>query len=367
MPGLLVHEWISTHGGSENVLEVMASAYPDQPIAALWKDEPSRFPDSRVQQSWLAKRPALRQRKFLALPFMPLVWRRMDLSQYDSLLVSSHAFAHQIASNPTAPAKAHIYVHTPARYVWEPSLDARKDSPLLLPARAALRSMDRRLTSQTAEIAANSQFVAERIMAAWGREARVIHPPADVSAIQGSGPWAEQVTGEETRTLAALPDRFVLGASRFVRYKRLDLAVRVGELLGLPVVLAGSGEDQAFLEDVASKASVPIHFVHRPSDELLRALMESASLFVFPPIEDFGIMPVEAAALGTPSLVNRIGGAKESVEKLDGGAAVDFSDATEVRQYAEKVMADDYSDLGVRARHFSNERFVAEIREWRGE
>ena len=105
-----------------------------------------------------------------------------------------------------------------------------------------------------------------------------------------------------------------------VSYKRLDKVIEVGEALGMPVVIAGSGPEEAVLRARGAAASVPVLFTGRVSDEQLYALYQEASLFVFMPIEDFGIMPVECMATGTPVLVNSVGGAKESVNAVGLGA-----------------------------------------------
>lgn len=365
MTGLLVHEWISTHGGSEKVLQAMTDEYPRTDILCLWQDSPEIFPPERVRESALARSRILRRHKALALPLMPLIWQSVDLSPYEWLLISSHAFAHQIAANATAPESVHVYVHTPARYIWSPALDPRRTSKALIPARAALRSLDKRRASRTASFAANSAFIAERILDAWDRPARVIYPPVEVLDLQNGRPWVDAVAGGESAVVDRLPDRFVLGASRFVRYKRVDRAIDVGEQLGLPVVIAGNGEEEGAIQKRASSARVPVSIVRKPSDALLRALMERASLYVFPPVEDFGIMPVEAAALGTPSLVNLLGGARESVERMGSGFAIDFDDGQEVKAVAERLIDSPTDTMMANARYFDRARFISELTDWR--
>ncbi len=139
-----------------------------------------------------------------------------------------------------------------------------------------------------------------RIATAWGVEARVIFPPVEVTEIQRVHNWAARLTGEDSEIFAGLPQGYVLGASRFIPYKRLDLVIRAGEAADRPVVLAGRGPELGRLRCAAAAARVPVTFVDRPSAALLRALYQQAAVFVFPAIEDFGIMPVEAMAAGAP-------------------------------------------------------------------
>ena len=141
--------------------------------------------------------------------------------------------------------------------------------------------------------------------------------------------------------------------------------MRTGEALGLPVVLAGAGPQRAELAALAEAATVPVTIVDRPSDALLFALLQRASLFVFAPVEDFGIMPVEAMALGTPVLVNARGGARESVEALDGGAVFEATDAAELGRAAERAMAADAA-AAARAAHalFGEAAFRTRLTAW---
>ena len=122
----------------------------------------------------------------------------------------------------------------------------------------------------------------------------------------------------------------MLGVSRFIPYKRLDAVIQVGEKLGEPVVIAGFGPLEKQLRAMSADASVPVRMLTLPSDAMVRALMGRASLFVFPPIEDFGIVAVEAMAAGTPVMANRVGGAGESVQGGVGGALFDPQSVDEI-------------------------------------
>lgn len=316
MSGAIVHEWVEKIGGSERVLDQMAATFPDADIYALWSNEPGRYHPRSTHESWLSRTP-LRGRKSLALPVMPVAWRTMQKQRdYDWVLVSSHAFAHQVRFRGKATARKYVYAHTPARYIWARDLDSRGAGLTGALASAVLRPIDRHFAQEAERLAANSRYVAERISRAWERESSVIYPPVRVTTIESRSDWSQELGAIEARLLAALPETFVLAASRFVPYKRLDLAILAADRVGVPIVVAGAGPDRDRLAAIASEASVPVTFVTSPSDELLLSLYQRAQAFIFPAIEDFGIMPVEAIAAGCPVVAVAEGGASESV--IDG-------------------------------------------------
>ena len=365
MPGLIVQEWIEETGGAEQVLAAVRAAFAEARVACLWNDDASRFPPDTVHESWLARTP-LRGRKALALPLMSRTWRRgWGEAQPDWVLTSSYVFAHHAGFGTRDGVPKFSYVHTPARYLWEPGLDGRTANPLAGVARSYLRGLDRRAARHSGSIAANSAFVRDRIRRAWDRDARVIHPPVDAAAIAAETAWAERTTTAEQGVLAALPERgFLMAASRLVPYKRHDVAIRMGERLGLPVVVAGSGPERERLAALAADATVPVHVLGRVSDELMRAMLQRALAFVFPPVEDFGIMPVEAMAAGCPVIANRVGGASESV--VDGVTGVHF-DPDDDAGYAAAVDAVRQVEASAarrRALEFDTPRVLGEVREW---
>jgi glycosyltransferase involved in cell wall biosynthesis len=314
MRTLVAQEWIAEVGGSENVFEQICCAVPHCRAVCLWNDDPVRF--SSVEETWLA-RSVLRGRKVAAMPFMGSAWQRVDLTHIDRVVVSSHAFSHHLASRAAdLGLLSFAYIHSPARYVWEPDLDERGKSAIGRLGRSYFRRWDRRHASDNVNYAANSQFVAQRMADVWGVKASVIHPPVDIDRIRS---FTGELSDSEDSLARALPAQFILGASRFVGYKNIESVISAGEIAGLPVVLVGTGPDERRLRTLSEQARTPVTFVGRVSDNLLLELYRRAALFVSMAIEDFGIMPVEAMACGTPVLVNEVGGARESVLTVAGG------------------------------------------------
>lgn len=363
--GALVHEWVTRAGGSENVFHSLGRIYPAADVICLWNDDPDRFPPEQTEESWLARTP-LRGRKALALPLMPLVWRNLPHGPYEWALLSSHAFAHHARFTKSRDTKRFVYVHSPARYLWTPDVDSRGANPVIRTAAAFLRPVDKRRAHEGAVFAANSEYVRRRIANTWAVESIVIHPPVAVEAIRAVEDWGVEVTDEEARLLEQLPQGFVLGASRFIPYKRLDLVIKAGEQAGRAVVLAGAGDLEQPLREQAAVASVPVTFVIRPSNAMLRALFQRCAVYVFPAVEDFGIMPVEALAAGAPVVAQAVGGTAEIVEDGTSGSLATFESMSEVGRAIEVATATSRADRLARANTFSEAVFERQIRAWTG-
>ena len=115
---------------------------------------------------------------------------------------------------------------------------------------------------------------------------------------------------------------------------------------------------------MAAEVSVPVHFHVQPSDALIYALMERARIFVFPPIEDFGMVAVEAMATGTPVMANRVGGSGESVQDGIGGAMFDPSSPAEIRAAAEACAGLSGPRIAAHAQQFDATEFDRALYEW---
>lgn len=362
MTGAIVHEWIEPLGGAERVADRIATIFPDTPIWALWNDAPERFAHRRVTESVLA-RTRLRGHKALALPAMPFVWRAIGRADAEWILACSHLFSHHVRfSGPAREARKLVYCYTPARYIWSPGSDARGRGRAQRLASPPLRMLDRLRAQEADSIAVVSNYVRERVAHYWHRDAVVINPPVAVSAFSETG----TLTAEEHDVLDGLPDGFVLGASRFVAYKRLDLVIAAGRAADVPVVLAGDGPERARLEELAAQRPGSVRIIIRPSDNLLRALYAASLAYVFPPIEDFGIMPLEAMAAGTPVIARRTGGAAETVRDGVTGALVDDFTGEEFRAALNRSAGVAPSALAAHVALFDESVFDAKIRAWVG-
>ncbi|MFO1413403.1 MAG: glycosyltransferase [Burkholderiales bacterium] len=306
----VVHDWLDTWGGGENVLAEILRLYPDADLYSLVDFMPDdlrvRLAGRHARTTFLQRVPGARRRFRLLLPLFPRAIESLDLSAYDLVLSSSHAVAKGVR---THPHQLHVcYCHTPMRYAWDMRAQYLGQRGLATGLRGAavnrvldrLRDWDRAASARVTHFIANSAFVQARIARCYGREAAVIHPPVDTEAFTPATPPPP------------LPERsYYLAASRWVPYKRLDLVVEAFRALPqLRLVVAGDGPD---LPPVRSHAPSNVEFAGQVTRERMRELLRGARGFVFAALEDFGILPVEAQACGTPVIAFGEGGARETV------------------------------------------------------
>lgn len=310
----VVHEWLTIPGGSEQVVYAILRLLPHAELFTSIYD-PAPWPElitSRpVHTSLLDRVPGAKRRYSYLLPLMDGAFRSFDLSGFDLVVSSNHACAKNVRVGVGTP---HVcYCHTPMRYAWDPGfLQDEAIGPVtrrLLPAGTAwLRLVDRKRAAGPDVYVANSTFVAGRIMESYGRPSRVIHPPVDISGLL-----------EVPRD----PGDAYLVFGRLVPYKRVDVAIRACERLGRRLIVAGTGRDLDRLRRLAPSSTEFIG--HVPSQDL-PGLLAHARALLFPGLEDFGMVPVEAQAAGVPVIAYGVGGVLDSV--IDGRTGVLYEDGS---------------------------------------
>jgi len=236
---------------------------------------------------------------------MPIAIEQLDMSGYDLVISSSHAVAKGVL---TGPDQRHIcYCHTPVRYAWDMQHEYLRQSGLTrglkgVLARATLhyiRQWDVRTANGVDEFIANSEYVARRIKKVYGRHAQVIHPPVDIDAFP--------VCHEK--------EDFYLAASRLVPYKRIDLIVEAfASIPDKRLIVIGDGPEMPKLRRLAGSNVTLLGY---QGDKVLLDHFQRARAFIFAAEEDFGIIPVEAQACGTPVIAYAKGGALETVVGLE--------------------------------------------------
>jgi len=352
-----VHEWLIGVGGSENLLGSMLTLWPDAPIHTLLYDDsgPNRemTRGHPVIPSILQKIPHATRHHRSLLPFMPFAVEQFDLSGYDLIISNSHAVAKGVL---TGPDQIHICMCcSPIRYAWDLQHEYLRESRLDkgikgLLARALLhyiRLWDMRTANGVDEFIAISKFIARRIEKVYKRHATVIYPPVNVEAF----------------TLQEEKENFYLAASRMVPYKHLDLIVRAfAQMPDKTLVVIGDGPD---FDKIQALATSNITILGFQPTSTLKSYMQRAKAFVFAAEEDFGIVPVEAQACGTPVIAYGKGGALETV--IDGVTGLFFHEqsAESIRLAVETFESISGHFLSTEIRHnaerFSEQRFQKEF------
>ncbi len=362
MPGdhiAVVHERLTEIAGSEHVVEQLAATWPKVEVhAPIARAEgiPAGLADPPITTPLNRGYRLLGERSYAPLlPLMPWAFRRMPLRDASAVVVSHHAFATQAVLATEAPVIA--YVHSPARWAWDPSLRAGEGGGAAGAAiLSALSVVARRCEVDAAPrlhtVVANSSAVAARIREHWDRDAMVVHPPVDLDGF--------------TPDPAVPREDFYLLAGRLVPYKRPDLAIAAAARADVRLVVAGDGRAMQQCRELAGPKTT---FLGRVSHDTLLNLHRSARAVLMPGIEDFGIVPVEAMATGTPVIALGEGGALDTVVPGSTGQLIEPGTDDEVVERLAGALrdfrVDDYDRTEIRswAERFRRERFREQMRE----
>ncbi len=354
----IVHDWLPLYGGAERVLEQIIYLYPDADLFSIVDLIPPGqrgfLQNKPVQTSFVQRLPRVRTHYRSYLPLMPIAVEQFDLSGYDLVISSSYAVAKGVI---TGPDQLHIcYCHSPIRYAWDLQNQYLREtgagrgfSGVLV--RALLhyiRLWDVRTAQGVNEFVANSAFIARRIHKVYGRHAHVIHPPVDTDSF----------------TLQSQKEDFYLTVSRQVPYKKVSLIVEA--FAGMPdkqLVVIGDGPEAAKIKQLAGPNVKLLGYQPR---HVVVDYMQNARAFIFAAEEDFGIVPVEAQACGTPVIAYGRGGATETV--IPGVTGVLFAEQTveSIRGAVRELESQEFDPryLHQHAGRFSAKRFRKEFGEF---
>lgn len=300
----VVHEWLVTYAGSERVTEKILEIYPEADLFAVidfLSDSDRQFlKDRKVNTTFIQKMPLAKTKHKSYLPLMPLAIEQLDLSKYDLIISSSHAVAKGVL---TSPQQIHICIcHSPIRYAWDLQHQYLNESNFSVPksflARAMLhyiRIWDYRTAHGVNEFIAVSNFISQRIKKVYGRSSTVIYPPVDTDSFK----------------LNENKEDFYLTVSRMVPYKKIDLiAEAFSKMPDKKLIIIGDGSES---DKVKQKSLSNIKILGYQKNEIIIDYMQRAKAFVFAAEEDFGIVPLEAQACGTPVIAYGRGGSKETI------------------------------------------------------
>jgi glycosyltransferase involved in cell wall biosynthesis len=353
----IVHDWLTNQGGGERVVWALHRAFPEAPIYTSVFNPKAlpQFANLDVRTSFLQHWPLAKTKHQLFPTLRTLAFEAFDFSNYDVVISSSSAEAKGVI---TKPYTLHIcYCHTPTRYYWSDYAQYRRStgfgvlSPLvrLVMPRIVerMRMWDFAAAQRVDEFIANSRYVEQRIAKYYRRDSTVINPPIQVDRF---APTAESRTG------------FVV-VSRLIPYKRVDLAVRACTELKLPLTVIGDGSE---LDKLKAMAGPTINFLGRAGDEETNYAYASATAFIFPAEEDFGLTPLEAMASGTPVIAYSKGGATETV--IEGKTGIFFPEQTvaSLKAALKAFKPADYDPATIRAhaQQFDEAVFIKNIQKF---
>jgi glycosyltransferase involved in cell wall biosynthesis len=308
----IVHDALVVPGGAERVAAVISQVFPDAPIFTAAYLPENTFPYFKSKEIHTLPGTSLvhNERQFKRLfPLWFLGFRRLDLSGYD-LIISCSTYAAKYIKTP--PGVTHIcFMQSPFRFLWR----RESYSPESLPYKGLairlidwilplLRKIDRHYTNQITQLVANSQNMAKFIQKVYHREAQVIYPPIDIN---------QYILSSEKKD-------YYLFVGRLLSYKRADLAIQACEQSKRQLIVVGEGPEYESLKKLAGSETT---FLGKASDNDLKKLYSEARGLIFPGMDDFGLVPIEAQASGCPVIAFRAGGALETVIENETGVFFD--------------------------------------------
>lgn len=315
----LVQDWLTEQGGAEKVFKELLDCYPQADIYTLvYRDQVIKelgIKKDKITASFIQKLPWGKTKYRNYLPFFIKAIESFDLTEYDLIISSSYSVAKGVLCHGN---QTHIcYCHSPVRYAWDLYHHYLKASNLNRGPKAwlvkrelrKLRAWDVISANRVDYFVSNSDFIKARIAKIYRRDAETIYPPVAI----------DKFNLEETK------EEYFITCSRMVPYKKIDLIVKAfAKLPNQRLKVIGTGPD---FKKIKALATANVELMGFQSDEVLQKEMAKAQAFIFAAKEDFGIVPVEAQACGTPVIAYGRGGALETV--VDGKTGCFFYEQTE--------------------------------------
>ena len=320
----VVHDWLPVYAGAERVLEQILRVVPQADVFSLIDFVPAEdrgfLGGKPVQTSFIQRLPFSQKHYRYYLPLTPFAIEQFDLRAYDVVISSSYVVAKGVL---TTPDQLHLsYVHSPVRYAWDLYFQYLDEGGLRRGVRGLaaqlilhyLRLFDAVSADRVDVFVANSNHVARRIRKTYRRDARVLYPPVDTDAF----------------ALHEAKEELYVTVSRLVPYKRVDLLVEAfRELPDRQLVVIGDGPEHG---RIAALAGPNVQLLGHQPFGVVRQYLQRARAFLFAAEEDFGIVPVEAQACGTPVIAYGRGGVRETVVPGETGWFFERQEAESVRQ-----------------------------------
>ncbi len=354
----VIHDWLPLVGGAERVLEQILEIYPQADIFTLFdfvsRTDAPFLEGKTVTTSFLQKFPKAEKYYRNLLPLFPYAVEQFDLRRYELVISSSSAVAKGVI---TAPDQLHVcYCHSPMRYAWDLQAHYLKHTGLSSGLRSTfiryvlhkMRMWDVISSNRVDSFIANSAYIGERIRKTYRRDSTVINPPVNINRFQ----------------IETLKEDFYLAASRQVPYKRIDLIVEAfKQYPDKRLIVIGDGPEH---KKIRALAGPNVQILGYQPDAVMVDYMRRAKAFIFAAQEDFGILPVEAQACGTPVIAYGRGGARETVLDKRTGLLFDEQTVPSLLDALERFerLQNNFNSAEIRrhAASFSDARFRQELK-----
>ncbi len=351
----IVHEWLTTFAGGEKVLEQILALYPNADLFSvvdfLTPEDRAPLQNKHASTTFIQRLPGAKKHYQKYLPLMPIAIEQLDVTDYDLVISSSHAVAKGVI---TGPDQLHIcYCHSPIRYGWDLHHQYLTESGLIKGPKSwfarwmlhKFRMWDVRTANGVDVFISNSDYIGRRIKKAYGRNSVTIYPGVDVEHFK----------------LETVKKDYYLVACRLVPYKKVHEIVRAfANMADKKLVVAGKGPEFGRISTMAPGNVTMKGYV---TDDELKQLMQNAKAFVYAAEEDFGIVPIEAMACGTPVIGFKRGGLGETV--IPGHTGVHFTEqsSSAIQAAVAEFETQTFNSKEIRtfAERFSNERFRDEF------
>lgn len=309
----LVHDYLTQRGGAERVFELLCKRYPEADVFTSLYDAQKTIDlgERIVNTTFLQNIPGAAKHFRLIAPLYFPAFRALDLQNYDLIISSSTSFAKAVQKNPNA---RHIcFCHNVTRFLWDTETylreygDYRYFAPVIEKVFQIMRQVDLKYSQEPDLYIANSTIVARRIQDIYGKKAIVVNYPIDTS----------NFVFNDTK------DEYYLASARMISYKRLDIIIEAFNWLGWRLLISGDGPEK---ERLQSKALANIEFLGHVSDSQRKDLFSKAKSVIVAALEDYGLVPVEANASGTPVIAYGAGGVLDT--QIPGKTGVFFTRQT---------------------------------------
>ena len=357
----IVHDYLREYGGAEKVVEALNEVWPNAKVFTATYEENImdrynfKVPKGLINTTFIQRIPfhyKLRKHLFFIYPF---AFKSLKIDA--DVIISSSSYAAKSIKKPKSVL--HIcYLHSVPKFLWgyeteTPTLEILAGDKYLKPlykgilpvTKKILKKMDLSAAKQVDFFIANSTLTQDRIKKHYGRDSKVIYPPVEVKKLDG-----------EIRDKG-----YFLTISRLSHFKRIDIAVKAFNKIGYPLKIVGEGQE---LENLKKIAHSNVRFLGSVSRENLSNEISNCTALVFTSLEDFGIVPVEAMAVGKPVIAYRSGGVLETLVEGKTGEFFDLQTSESLSRVLKKFDPKRYNpdDCMKQASKFSKEVFKKKIK-----